>query len=82
MLKFLFTVSAKGKIFKNFISYSLFFILGPCYLNVLQVIYHIHTYYLMNIITYTTVNIDVRTTDLNIAYPHEDDVDDDPSMSK
>jgi hypothetical protein len=44
--------------------YSLFFIMGPCYLNVLQVIYHIHQW---TFITYTTVNIDVRTTNLNIA---------------
>jgi hypothetical protein len=50
--------------------YSLFFIMGSCYLNVLQVIYHIHTLS-MNIITYITV-IDVRMTNLNIAYPHEE----------
>jgi hypothetical protein len=52
----------------NCYNYSLFFIIGSCYLNMLQVI-HIHTinehYHIYH------SNIDVRTTDLNIAYPQE-----------
>ncbi len=45
---------------------------------------HISYILLMNIITYITVNIDVRTTNLNTAYPQERQMlfDDDPSMSK
>jgi hypothetical protein len=61
--------------------YSLFFIIGSCYLNMLQVI-HIYIL-LMNIYHIYHSNIDVRTTDLNIALSSGNvDVDDDPSMSK
>jgi hypothetical protein len=57
------------ELFNNpFILYSLFW--GHVTLNVLQVISHTYIL-LMNIITYTTVNNDVRTTDPSIAYPHE-----------
>jgi hypothetical protein len=42
------------------ILYSLFFIIGPCYLNVLQVIIT-HIFY--EHITHATVNISVETSD-------------------
>jgi hypothetical protein len=46
-------------------THSLFFIMGPCHLNVLQVIYHyIHIY---EHITYTTVNIRIGMSDPSVA---------------
>jgi hypothetical protein len=49
---------------------TLFFIIGPCNLNVLQVIYH-STYIFYEHITYTTFNIRIGMSDPSVAYPHE-----------
>ena len=69
------TISNKDNLLLILVSlmYSYFYFYFLLWGHVTWTCYRLYIIYIlsMNIITYTTVNIDVRTTNLNIAYPHE-----------